>query len=496
MSFYSNYSDVSHASQAMIRMADYLNGNDSDNFVWDDDGREDSEAWTQPVLDAGLDSKKHKVFHHRNKEYIRPPMPFIQQGEQLGDSGSTIVYRVTSPEHITYRRPLALKVIVCKEPFRPPGPSSNARRKALAEVRNMSAVRHSHIVCYVASFEDYCIQSKVQRRTMAAPGRSTATKVDQQIKRHILGIAMYPPAQWNLQEFMNEIFKIPSSQRTAVTASQGDDQWVIPYMHTYFGCLGQAVAYLHKSSVQIRHKDIKPENIVIDEFGYPVLTDFGLSKHFETGQHSDGPTGKTLKYADPEAMHETKRDERSDIFSLGCVYLEIATVILGKPPMFAEEQLVDEAIGQFKYSESLHKLESYMSELNRVAEELIAADPARETSARGILDMLPSIRRMMDDDFSKRPYAHELYPKFRHLCDIHEHPGPCQSCEEERQTGRSVPSSQTRPSSPVLLRSISTLGSSSAPVVMSGNIIMMGRKNSVFSSQLTCSPIEVDMSGI
>ncbi len=68
----------------------------------------------------------------------------------------------------------------------------------------------------------------------------------------------------------------------------------------------------------------------------PVLTDFGLSKRFETGKHSENPTMKTIKYADPEATHETQRDVRSDVFSLGSVYLEMVTVLLGKKPSFAE----------------------------------------------------------------------------------------------------------------------------------------------------------------
>ncbi|KAK3381430.1 kinase-like domain-containing protein [Podospora didyma] len=466
-------SDGSHASQQIISVTDYIISHDDDHFVWDDSGRELSEAWVQPVTDAGLDPRKHKVFHHSNKEYLKPPSPFVQQGSELGESGTTKVYKVTPPEGYSYKRPLAVKVIICNENTRPPGPDSNVRRLALEEVRNMAAIRHPHIVVYVASFEDYCIQTKQVKQRMG--NRRIVVRLDQQVRRHILGIVMYPPAVCNLSVLMGEVFRNPENEAGLLAC-----------LHTYFGCLAQAVAYLHRSGVQIRHKDIKPENVVVDDWGLPVLTDFGLSKHFETGQHSEGPTGKTLKYADPEAIHEVQRDERSDIFSLGCVYLEIATVLLGRPAMFAQEQLTGGIGGgasghDFKYSESLGRLGHYISVLSRIAEEELLHNPDKEPSARAVLSVLPHIQRMMHRDFHQRPYAHELYPWFRPLYDIHETPGLCHSCELERQSNGRGWSSRT--SSPTLLRRMNS--SAAASPVM--------RKNSLLSSsQKSQSPTELE----
>ncbi|KAK3350028.1 kinase-like domain-containing protein [Lasiosphaeria hispida] len=449
------HSEGSHSSQALVPISEYLEAQDHENFVWDRAGEEIDDAWVRPVLEAGLDPRKHKVLHHASKEYTNQPQPF-QYEDHLGESGSTIVYRVRAPKGYTYHRPMALKVIVCKESLRPPGPNSNARKLALQEVRNMSAIRHPHIVVYVASFEDYCIRTReleVSRPRHGRP-REVVHRNDQIIKKHILGIAMYPPAPCNLQMFMQQCIPYPTND---------SDWWKVPYMHTYFGCLAQAVAYLHKSNVRIRHKDIKPENVVIDHFGLPVLTDFGLSKHFETGHHSDGPTAKTLKYADPEAMHETTRDERSDIFSLGCVYLEMATVLLGRLPRFAEDQLGRGHRNEdFKYSESLQGLDQYLSELAHIADEETAKtapdDRMRLGSLKAIVSVLPTIGQMMHGDFAKRPYAQDLYPLFRHLYDV---PGcqSCNTCEEERMTGRFTPksgsqrSSSQRSGSPTMIRS-------------------------------------------
>jgi len=500
-------SDV--GSTSLLPIGDYLLAPDHESFVWDAEGEETSEAWIGPVREAGLDPRKHKVFHHGNKEYTTQPLPFQHDGE-LGDSGSTIVYRVRAPQGYQFRRPLALKVIVCKESTRPPGPDSDARRLALQEVRNMAAIRHPHIVVYVASFEDYCLQTRrITREVIHRPRPQRPREVfhasQQTIKKHIMGIAMYPPAQCNLQTFMHECVawsRNPSQRSNGSNGSQHDEDgehgwWKLPYLHTYFGCLAQAVAYLHRSSVRIRHKDIKPENVVIDQFGLPVLTDFGLSKHFETGHHSDGPTAKTMKYADPEAMHETTRDERSDIFSLGCVYLEMATVIVGRTPRYAENQLsASAAAGQvtdeFKYSEALEGLEAYLVELARIAEDeatrmakeshLTTEEQAsRQDSLRAIVQVLPVIGKMMHPDFNRRPYAQDLYPFFRHLYDVRGAPGPCGTCEEERQTGGFTPKGSQRSGrgSPILLRR--------------DTINSLARRESGFPvhSQLSHSPTEV-----
>ncbi|KAK3292717.1 kinase-like domain-containing protein [Chaetomium fimeti] len=492
MSFESNGSQSSQTQP--IPLSDFLSIHDDHHFVWDDANREVSDDWLAPVEEAYLDPKKHKVFHHSSKEYLTPPSPFVQQGPELGDSGSTIVYRVTSPEGYAYRRPLALKVIVCKENSRPPGPDSKARSDALKEVRTMSSLRHPHIVAYVASFEDYCIQTREIKRRQRGKAHAMLLRVNQRIKKHILGIAMYPPAQCNLHTFMDEVIQSPK-----------EAGWILPHLHTYFGCLAQAVAYLHRQSVRVRHKDIKPDNIVIDDFGLPVLTDFGLSKHFEKGQDSVGPTPKTLKYADPEAMHEDRRDERSDIFSLGCVFLEMATVLLGQPAKFAEDQLsIDnnsgsgdsdaqsisssgtvsgEVSAEFKYSQSLHNLDNYLKTLTILSRDLIAADPSREASVKAVLATLPYIRRMMDETQARRPEAHQLYPWFRHLCDVYDTPGPCPNCEEERRTGRAIPS-RSGSRSPTLNRSgtAGTVGGGSAfsqPLVRRGTTASMATTMSV-----------------
>ncbi|OCL06084.1 kinase-like protein, partial [Glonium stellatum] len=101
-------------------------------------------------------------------------------------------------------------------------------------------------------------------------------------------------------------------------------------LRTAFGCLCQAVIYLH--GAQIKHKDIKPSNILVHN-DTVILTDFGIAHDYsdlDEGSNTGGPTGFTAAYAAPEVVRQERRNRSADIFSLGCVFLEMITVVLGE----------------------------------------------------------------------------------------------------------------------------------------------------------------------
>lgn len=65
-------------------------------------------------------------------------------------------------------------------------------------------------------------------------------------------------------------------------------------------CLIRALAHIHKQ--RVRHKDIKPQNILIKK-GRVFITDFGISKSFEEGITTmtfTDPRPRTLRYCAPE----------------------------------------------------------------------------------------------------------------------------------------------------------------------------------------------------
>src|SRR5512147_1829019 len=87
---------------------------------------------------------------------------------------------------------------------------------------------------------------------------------------------------------------------------------------------GSALGYAAQRGIV--HRDIKPDNIMFDEFGQSVLTDFGIAKA-ASGQRLTG-TGMSIgtpHYMSPEQARAQSIDGRSDIYSLGVVAYQCLT---------------------------------------------------------------------------------------------------------------------------------------------------------------------------
>jgi serine/threonine protein kinase len=109
-----------------------------------------------------------------------------------------------------------------------------------------------------------------------------------------------------------------------------------------------ALYYAHRKGVI--HRDLKCSNIMIDESGKVLVTDFGLAKEINidlTQEPSAQITG-TIEYMAPEQFDPKLGSvtERTDIYSLGVSFYEMVT---GKPP-FSGDSLVNVA---FKHLSSL-----------------------------------------------------------------------------------------------------------------------------------------------
>jgi NIMA (never in mitosis gene a)-related kinase len=83
---------------------------------------------------------------------------------------------------------------------------------------------------------------------------------------------------------------------------------------------------------KILHRDIKSPNVFLTKSGYAKLGDLNVSKILKCGMlHTQ--TG-TPYYASPEVWSELPYDQKSDVWSVGCVLYEMCTL---KPPFRAED---------------------------------------------------------------------------------------------------------------------------------------------------------------
>jgi serine/threonine protein kinase len=212
-----------------------------------------------------FDDRKDCVIHRHAKHVVDP-----DRGSPLGHGSQGIVRSV----HFPYNRggSFAAKFI---------------RRDRLTQFKNeleiLRRLEHKHVIEFWGSYSD--------EKTFA--------------------FLFKPVARTDLRAYLAEPPQHPSD------------------LSQFHGCLAAGVRWLHEHD--IRHKDIKPGNILIH--GTTVLIcDFGSaldSSRRDTSQ-TEGPTGEiTRQYLSPEAAHYQPRNEKSDIWSLGTVCLELMTIEAG-----------------------------------------------------------------------------------------------------------------------------------------------------------------------
>jgi serine/threonine protein kinase len=92
------------------------------------------------------------------------------------------------------------------------------------------------------------------------------------------------------------------------------------------------LGYLHKN-LNVIYRDLNPENIMFDEFGYLKLTDFGLSKQADL---SDTFCGYP-EYVSPEMLEGSDHDKNIDWWALGNLIYEL---LAGIPPFYNKDNNV------------------------------------------------------------------------------------------------------------------------------------------------------------
>ncbi len=93
----------------------------------------------------------------------------------------------------------------------------------------------------------------------------------------------------------------------------------------YLIALTDLLRYLHSLTPPLIHRDIKPQNIIVDPDGGCHFIDLGISRFFQPGKRNDTLVMGTQLTAAPEQFGYKQSDTRSDLYSLGVVFFYCLT---------------------------------------------------------------------------------------------------------------------------------------------------------------------------
>jgi serine/threonine-protein kinase len=150
------------------------------------------------------------------------------------------------------------------------------------------------------------------------------------------------------------------------------------------------VAGLHAQGVV--HADIKPENIVMNMAGKPVLVDFGIA--LRLGQRARGMAQGTRTYVPPRTLLLWQRADYRDIFALGVILLECLGArierrgggIIGDTIRL--DPGLEDALGQLRSQEGID-----LTQARRVIHSLLTPIAWRRPATGGLCAAIESILR-------------------------------------------------------------------------------------------------------
>ncbi|CAN9192575.1 unnamed protein product [Alternaria alternata] len=254
--------------------------------------------------------------HARHGHFSDPTEVPLKKVGELGKGGYGYVDRVVSTiSHQEYARKLIPRGRTFKQ-------NKQVLRDFTKELSNLKRLCHKHLVELVGSYTD----------------------------KRFVALIMLPVADTNLQSFMER----PDLEERARS-----------FLRPFFGCLTSALSYLHDN--RIRHKDIKPSNILIKN-DQVYFTDFGTSLDWSGRDNSVTETASptTPRYCAPEVMAYIKRNTASDIWSFGCVFLEMWTVLKHRTLKDLRAYMMTQGTGAEGYHSNLEAIASWIALLQQL----------------------------------------------------------------------------------------------------------------------------------
>src|SRR5512142_1109897 len=201
---------------------------------------------------------------------------------RIGAGGMSTVYRALDE---TLQRPVAIKLM-----NREVASDSDQLERFRREARAVAQLSHPHIVGVIDAGEDesrpYIVFEYIEGET--------------------------------LKERIRRLGRLPVPEAVAYSIE-----------------IARALGAAHER--QIVHRDVKPQNVLIDEEGTAKVTDFGIARSMtEEGLTADGRVLGTTDYVSPEQALGQDVGPQSDLYSLGIVMFEMLT---GDVPFSGENQV-------------------------------------------------------------------------------------------------------------------------------------------------------------